>query len=410
MVVTVRVAVLLSILVMLVVGPDFVRAHLDLAWPIILIGCAYAFAVFRKPRWERRGTPAAWLVSGMDGLLGLVAIALTGSARSPLVVALVLVVVAAAIRLPIWSTMILTSMLGIGYVGIALLVEPHVAPFGDRLFTSVWWATYLLITAVLGASLSRLAAHEHEAKIAARVEAIAEHQAAEEERDLRTRLLDSYQAQQDALNIILHEFRTPITSLTALLRESAQPTTPGSEEGRMRGASLAAQHAKHLAEMLDALADVAASHSPSFTAGRVRNVNLHELILAAGHAAGLRSPQLRVALDEERDVRVDAQLLRRILTNLLENAARHGQGDHIDVHAWTEAELLHVRVLDRGSGVSPDQLGKLTDKYTALGNRRGNVGLGLWIVEQIVQAMGGQLELGTRSGGGLVVQFAVPMS
>jgi signal transduction histidine kinase len=162
--------------------------------------------------------------------------------------------------------------------------------------------------------------------------------------------------------------------------------------------------------MLDALADVAASRRPTFSTGRVRAVELRGLILASADAADLRPPRLRLLVEPgEQTVTADSQRLRRVLTNLLENAARHGEGHPVEVQAEISDGLLRVQVLDRGPGISPENLGKLTGKYTATGTNAGTAGLGLWIVEQIVQALGGRLEFRQRDGGGLIARFEVPV-
>lgn len=409
-VVAVRVVVVLSVAALLVVGPDLVRHYLSLAIAVVFVAAIYACAVFVNPGWELRRTRSAWLITGLDSGFTLLFIASTGAGSSPTVTILVLVVVAAAIRLPLLSTIGLASVVSGVYAGIALLVDPHTAPLADRVLDSVWWSVYLMLTAVLGSSLSLLAEREHEARIAARVDAVAEHKAAEEERDLRARLLKSYQAQRDGLQVMLHEFRTPVASLSALTNDLADGHSHISDADGERRAQLVTDHIAHLSEMLNALGDVAASRNPSFSAGHVRNVDLRTVLSAAGDAAGLQPTQLQLSVRPDTEkIRIDGQRLRRILTNLLENAARHGQGHPVEVQAWIDDGLLHAEVLDRGPGVAPEQLAALMGKYVATGERRGHSGLGLWIVEQILQAMGGRLELGRRAGGGFVARFEVPL-
>ncbi|MDZ7886515.1 MAG: hypothetical protein U5N53_28040 [Mycobacterium sp.] len=49
-------------------------------------------------------------------------------------------------------------------------------------------------------------------------------------------------------------------------------------------------------------------------------------------------------------------------------------------------------------------------KFVSLSDRHGTAGLGLWIVAQIVDALGGTLLFGARDGGGLTASFTVPVS
>ena len=268
---------------------------------------------------------------------------------------------------------------------------------------------YLLFIAALGAGLSALAEREQRSRLRAIVEAEAEHAAAEEERDLRARLLRSYEAQQDGLQVLLHEFRTPVASLEALARALTDSSTRLSDADRAAGLQLAERHARHLRDMLDALGDVALSRRPTFSSGRPRTVDVEELVTAAADSVGLQPPRLRLSVsDDAHDVVTNAQGLRRILTNLLENASRHGRGAPVDVTCSVDGHELVISVLDRGPGVPDESLGELTAKFVSLGGQHGTAGLGLWIVQQIIEAMGGRLTFSARDGGGLTATFIVP--
>jgi signal transduction histidine kinase len=405
--VMVRLAVALSMVLLLVTGGEDARRHLPLVVVTLSVASGYAVVVAANPRWELYTRPAAWLLTVLDSTFTLLTVAMTGAATSPAVAILVLVVTAAAIRLPLGPTMALALGLGVAYLAVALLVDPGFTSWQERWLQGLWWAGYLLLTGLLGASLSRLAEREREAGIAARVEAMAEHAAAEEERDLRRRLLESYQSQQDGLAVLLHEFRTPVISLRALARGLAADGALAPAD-REAGSQLIAEHANHLSDMLDALSDVAASRRPAFGTGRSRPVELRALVLASADAAGLRPPRLRLHLDDGLTVTTDPQRFRRVLTNLLENAARHGEGKPVDVEAEVTGGRLRLRVLDRGLGTDVSSLAKLTGKFTAAGSNRGTAGLGLWIVEQIVQALGGRVGFRSRPGGGLVAEVEIP--
>ena len=107
---------------------------------------------------------------------------------------------------------------------------------------------------------------------------------------------------------------------------------------------------------------------------------------------------------------INAQGLRRVLTNLLENASRHGRDAPVDVTCARDGDELVIAVLDRGPGIPAESLGELTAKYVSAGGQRGTAGLGLWIVQQIVEAMGGRVDFAARDGGGLVATFRAPSS
>lgn len=408
-VVAVRITVVTSIGVLLLVGPDWVRQHVTVTFVVLAVAMTYSLLLLARPRLEVRRTRFAWLVSAADSILTLVLIALTGGLYSPVVWVLPLVVIASAARLSFVETLVLSTLLGGSYTALTLALREPPAVTAVPALQACWSALYLVFIAIITAGLSALAEREHRSRVNALVEAEAEHAAAEEERDLRARLLRSYQSQQDGLQVLVHEFRTPITSLEALM-EALTSSSPMSASDQEAGLQLAGRHAHHLGEMLDALSDVALSRRPTFSSGRVRHVEVADVIGAAADAVGLAPPRLRVSLiGDIGAVTVNAQGLRRVLTNLLENASRHGRDAPVDVTCARSGDELVISVLDRGPGIPPESLGELTSKYVSAGGQRGTAGLGLWIVQQIVEAMGGRVDFSARDGGGLVATFRAPI-
>lgn len=408
-VVAVRVAVVVSIILLAATGPDWMRRHPALLTAVLAGALSYAAVLIKYPNLEVRRTRYALLVAALDMAFTLTLIGLTGGAASPVVVVLTLVVIASAARLTLAECLVLATLAGVGYL---VVVSASDGTGGADLAApalALWWALYLVFIALLSGGLSVLLERENQSRVKALVEAEAEHAAAEEERDLRARLLRSYQAQQEGLQVLLHEFRTPVASLEALSDALGSATmAPADRDAAIK---LAGRHARHLSEMLDALADVNLSRQPAFSSGRVRRIDLVELVGEAGDAAGIRPPRLRVsATGDVSSIHVDAQGLRRVLTNLLENAARHGRGLPIDVGCERREDRLNVTVSDLGPGVPQEKLGDLTAKFVSLSDRRGTAGLGLWIVAEIVDALGGTLTFATRSEGGLTAAFSIPVN
>ena len=119
-VVAVRVAVVISIGVLLPVEPAGVRVYIAILMAAALV---YAAIVFVHPQLEVRRTRYRWLVTGVDSMFTLVFIALTGGVHSPAVSVLVLVVIASAARLSFAETLALGVLLGAGYIGVVLLAS-----------------------------------------------------------------------------------------------------------------------------------------------------------------------------------------------------------------------------------------------------------------------------------------------
>lgn len=95
--------------------------------------------------------------------------------------------------------------------------------------------------------------------------------------------------------------------------------------------------------------------------------------------------------------------LQRALLNLLENAVRYAGGAQVQIE--DSAQALRIRVLDRGPGIPPEQLERVTEPFYRLEQSRnrstGGYGLGLSIAQTIAAAHHGRLQLRNREGGGL---------
>jgi signal transduction histidine kinase len=101
--------------------------------------------------------------------------------------------------------------------------------------------------------------------------------------------------------------------------------------------------------------------------------------------------------------------LRRILTNLVDNALKFGGAAELSVAR--EGEGVVIRVLDRGPGIPEDQLDAVMQPFFRLEVSRsrdtGGTGLGLAIAQQLALVIGGSLTLRNREGGGLVAEVRI---
>jgi signal transduction histidine kinase len=405
--VVIRIVVVASVGLALAVAPELARGHEAIGAALVAVAACYALAL-AAAEWRGRRLAPSWLVSGVDAVLALVACAITGGAESVMVALLPLVVIAAAVRGGAVVGRLAALAVGAGFTAAAVLGSGADVPVADRWLAGAWWTGYLVAAAVLVGVLVRLLERQLDAAATSRAQALAEHEAFLEERDLRARLLAAQEARLDGVRVVLHEFRTPVASLSALSADLAADRL--SEPARRTAVRLLAEHAVHLRDMLDGLADVAVTGGSPLGRVRERRVVLAELADAVLDAAGVAAPRRRPTVaPPDGAVRCDPQRLRRVLTNLVENAARHSGDAPVELDLRHADGRLVVEVRDRGPGLPPGQQGVVTSKGVALGERRGTAGLGLWIVQAIVAAMDGELALLPRAGGGLVARLDLPL-
>jgi two-component system osmolarity sensor histidine kinase EnvZ len=103
------------------------------------------------------------------------------------------------------------------------------------------------------------------------------------------------------------------------------------------------------------------------------------------------------------------QAMQRLLSNLIENALRHGEGP-VEVTTAREGHMNILEVLDRGPGIPAEDAARMLQPFTRLNSARSTsgTGLGLAIVDRIARLHGGAVHLLSRDGGGLRVRIEMP--
>lgn len=101
----------------------------------------------------------------------------------------------------------------------------------------------------------------------------------------------------------------------------------------------------------------------------------------------------------------DAEALKRLLDNLIDNALRYG-AEPVEIAVSEDAECIRISVRDHGSGIPPEAMQLAVQPFTRLESARsgsGHCGLGLAIVERIARSHSGTLSLESPPNGGLRV-------
>jgi len=145
-----------------------------------------------------------------------------------------------------------------------------------------------------------------------------------------------------------------------------------------------------------------------------RPVDFHasvERVVASVRAGTGREVAFAVQGGELPSVSADPDKLAQVVTNLLDNAIRHGDGQvtltaqPIADEAPYDGVLLHVD--DEGDGISPDIRSRVFTKFWKHGTRGGS-GLGMYIIHGLVTAHGGTVEIDDSPSGGARVSILWP--
>jgi signal transduction histidine kinase len=390
----------------------------DRAWiGWALVGAnAYALAVLRLAVLSRRShsrSPyhqAMPIVTVLDNAIILGLMALTGGVRSPIAAILLLVIttdaarygVELAIRVSIFDSVVLAL--------IAAFVDAPGVTSAGRLREFVWWTWLLVGGAVLSGMIARARNVAREAKDVAEARADLEHQQLEVERATVARVQALEESRRDFLRVVSHEFRTPVKSMVALVDALTSTSSRLADAERAEAVELLRAHADHLGVMLGEVTDVAHAAAMGHENNlRLSDIDVLSLAAVAANAAGLDRRQLVVHSDVDRPmVRSDRDKLRRILSNLFDNAKRYSGAKPIEFFVRQRDEAIELAVGDRGPGIPAPALAKAFQKGFGLGPNRGSAGLGLWIVTELADNLGAKVTAANRETGGLLVYVVLP--
>ncbi|MFD9667567.1 sensor histidine kinase [Rhodococcus sp. NPDC059968] len=406
-IVVLRAIIVAGMAALVIFGSPINRTNAPLATVTLICGAIYAGAVLIAGLQGRRIFQD--LTTVLDAALTSTLIAATGGADSLMVAVLPLAILAAAATQGLRRAVVAAFLTGSTYTTVVFLTPRPVIAWHDKLEAGLWWSGCLVVTAVLAGILKHLLDAEHNRLIDTRAEALADRIAIEEERDLRARLLASQQAKDDGLRVVIHEFRTPVSSLAALARslETLGRLTPDERE---RAIALISAHAVHLSEMLEGLADSAVQTGDPRGAARIKDVALKGLAEQVWDAASKQGMTGTVHVDPiDAVVRCDVVGLRRVLTNLVENAHLHGGDSPVELDLVATPNALMAQVRDRGPGIALQPASVAGPGRAGVGDQAGKPNLGLWIVEQVVSGMNGTFSLSDRPGGGLVARVVIPI-
>jgi two-component system sensor histidine kinase KdpD len=219
------------------------------------------------------------------------------------------------------------------------------------------------------------------------------------------------------LDAVSHDLRTPLASIRAQAGSLADPDVPLDVDTARRAGAAIDGEADRLDRLVRAVLDLSRVESggirPDLEAIDVADA-VGPVVERLRALLGERPIAIEVA-DDLPPIRADAVLLDGLLTNLLENVARHAPPPApVRVAAVPAADRIELAVDDGGPGVPAASLGRLFDRFDRLpasreGSRRG-LGLGLSIVRGFAESMGATVRAETSELGGLRMVVSLPIT
>ncbi len=215
---------------------------------------------------------------------------------------------------------------------------------------------------------------------------------------------------------VSHDLRTPLTALIGQLETVRMKRESMSSVDQQQFIESALANAQHLRRLTDWLAELAKLDSPEFVI-QVEPIAIGELADDVVQRYLTRAADADVTLaieypDQLPLTRVDAALIERALSNLLDNALRvTPPGGKVTVRVVPDDDGVRLEVADTGPGVAPEDLQRVFERFYQ-GSRhrelRGSSGLGLAIVKRVAELHGGHAGVESEPGRGATFYIALP--
>jgi two-component system phosphate regulon sensor histidine kinase PhoR len=215
-----------------------------------------------------------------------------------------------------------------------------------------------------------------------------------------------------------HELRTPLAALIGFIETLEDANTPADAEIRLRFLKIMADEARRMQRLIDDLMSLSRIEADRYSLPG-ETVDMAALLReVATDIRSARKDGHRVETEsnvERAIVTGDRGQLSQLLHNIIGNALKYGrEGTPVRVDLVVKGDRLRLSVADRGDGIAPEHIPRLTERFYRVDPGRsravGGTGLGLAIVKHIVERHRGQLEIASIVGHGTTVTVELPLA
>jgi PAS domain S-box-containing protein len=227
---------------------------------------------------------------------------------------------------------------------------------------------------------------------------------------------EAIRAREEFLSIASHELKTPMTSLQLAVQAVRRTVEalPDRDERVVAIVRTADRQARRISSLVETLLDLTRIETDRLELARGA-CELGELAreVAAGLKEELQRASCTVTIDAGAPVhgRWDRSRLEQVLTNLLANAMKYGEGKPIEIVVEREGATAALCVRDHGIGIDEERQAEIFDRFERAVSVQhyGGLGLGLYIVRRIVEAHGGGVSVRSVPGQGATFTVRLPI-
>lgn len=226
-------------------------------------------------------------------------------------------------------------------------------------------------------------------------------------------LEETEKMKNEFISSVSHELRTPLTSIRGWV-ETLRTLDDPTDENYRKGLEIINNETARLYNMVEELLDFSRLQN-----GRLK-MECHPLDLVAELTdavlfceARIQREGLLLAYTEPEEmipVYADPDRLRQVFINILDNAIKYSApGGRITVKIWQGEYKAFIEIIDQGRGIPPEDLENVKTKFYKGSNSVRGSGIGLALVDSIMTALDGTMDLKSTLGRGTVVTLGLPI-
>ena len=231
--------------------------------------------------------------------------------------------------------------------------------------------------------------------------------------DMSKKIAIADKTRTEFISQISHELRTPLTAITGWSETIAYD--PAVQGDSLRGINIITKEAERLTRMVAELLEFTRIQDGRFNL-RIELIDIAaeledalftygEIMRQAGISIHYDPPEEEIPL-----IPGDPERLKQVFCNLLDNAAKHGEGEDIDVTLQEDGNFVRICFRDYGHGIPEDELPHVKEKFYKGSSKNRGTGIGLSVCDEIISRHNGTLNIRNAEGGGCEVEITLPMS
>jgi PAS domain S-box-containing protein len=227
------------------------------------------------------------------------------------------------------------------------------------------------------------------------------------------------QVRDEFLSLASHELKTPLTSLKLQAQMRRRALAMGGpaafkEDEFKKTVENDVKQISRITRLIDDMLDITRLNSGKLTL-QIEQVNLSALVkeIVDNFTPQLRAVRCILTLDEGKGIvgQWDRYRLEQVLTNLLSNAMKYASNSPLYVGLTSEGDKVKLTVKDKGQGIAKEDQMRIFQQFERgfAGTKKiPGLGLGLYIVRQIVEAHGGLISVESEPGSGSTFVVELP--